>query len=75
MRQVKPPRPAGQPAAHWTQKMKPRDWVEVVIGAIMLVVAFLGVTRLLSMPWWGVVLLSLGYVVLVGGVMVRVRSR
>jgi membrane-bound ClpP family serine protease len=55
--------------------MKPRDWVEVVIGAIMLVVAFLGVTRLLSMPWWGVVLLSLGYVVLVGGVMVRVRSR
>jgi hypothetical protein len=55
--------------------MKPRDWVEVVIGVLMLLAAFLGVTRRLQMPWWGVVLLSLGYVVLVGGVMMRVRSR
>ena len=55
--------------------MKPRDWVELVIGVLMLVTAFLGVTRRLDMPWWGVVVLSLGYVVLVGGVMVRVRNR
>jgi hypothetical protein len=55
--------------------MKPRDWIEVVIGVLMLVAAFLGVTRRLEMPWWAVVVLSLGYVLLVGGVMVRVRSR
>jgi hypothetical protein len=55
--------------------MKPRDWVEVLIGVLFLVSAFLGVTKRLDMPWWAVVILSLGYVVLVGGVMVRVRNR
>jgi hypothetical protein len=55
--------------------MKPRDWVELVIGVLMLVTAFLGVTKRLAMPWWAVVFLSLGYVVLVGGVMIRVRNR
>jgi hypothetical protein len=72
---VKPPQSAGDSVAQWTKKMKPRDWVEVVIGVLMLVAAFLGVTRRLEMPWWAVVVLSLGYVLLVGGVMVRVRSR
>jgi hypothetical protein len=55
--------------------MKPRDWFDLVAGVLMLVVAFLGVTRFLPMPWWVVVILSLAYVLLVGGVMVRVRSR
>jgi 4-hydroxybenzoate polyprenyltransferase len=55
--------------------MKPRDWLELVIGVLMLVAAFLGVTHRLAMPWWAVVVLSLGYVLLVGGVMVRVRNR
>jgi membrane-bound ClpP family serine protease len=55
--------------------MKPRDWFDLVVGVLMLVVAFLGVTRLLPLPWWMVLILSLGYVLLVGGVMVRVRGR
>jgi membrane-bound ClpP family serine protease len=55
--------------------MKPRDWLDLVAGVLMLVAAFLGVTRLLPMPWWVVLILSLGYVLLVGGVMVRVRGR
>jgi membrane-bound ClpP family serine protease len=55
--------------------MKPRDWLDLVVGVAMLVLAFLGVTRLLPMPWWFVLALSLGYVLLVGGVMVRVRGR
>jgi hypothetical protein len=55
--------------------MKPRDWLDLVVGVLMLLVAFLGVTRLLPMPWWFVLSLSVGYVLLVGGVMVRVRSR
>ena len=55
--------------------MRPRDWLDLILGALMLVFAFLGVTRLLSMPWWFVVMLSMGYVLLVGGVRLRVRSR
>jgi hypothetical protein len=55
--------------------MKLRDWLDLVVGVLMLLVAFLGVTRLLPMPWWFVLALSLGYVLLVGGVMVRVRGR
>ena len=55
--------------------MRPRDWLDLVVGVLMLVLAFLGVTRLLRMPWWLVLALSLGYVLLVGGVMVRVRGR
>ena len=55
--------------------MRPRDWLDLVVGVLMLVLAFLGVTRLLPMPWWLVLALSLGYVLLVGGVMVRVRGR
>jgi hypothetical protein len=72
---VKPPRTTGNPITPWTKKMKPRDWLDLVIGVLMLLVAFLGVTRRLNIPWWGVLFLSLGYVLLVGGVMVRVRSR
>lgn len=55
--------------------MRPRDWLDLVVGVVMLIVAFLGVTRILPMPWWFVLTLSLGYVLLVGGVMVRVRGR
>jgi len=55
--------------------MKPRDWLDLVVGVLMLVIAFLGVTRLLPMPWWFVLSMSLGYVLLVGGVAVRVRNR
>jgi hypothetical protein len=72
---MKPPRPSGNSLAYWTKKMKPRDWLDLVIGVVMLLAAFLGVTRRLEMPWWGVLFLSLGYVLLVGGVMVRLRSR
>ncbi len=46
----------------------------MVVGVLMLVAAFLGLTWL-PMPWWLVVSLSLGYVLLVGGVFVRVRNR
>lgn len=54
--------------------MKPRDWLDLIIGVLMLVAAFFGLTWL-PMPWWAVVSFSLGYVLLVGGVFVRVRSR
>ena len=54
--------------------MKPRDWLDLVVGVLMLVIAFVGLTWL-QMPWWAVVSLSLGYVLLVGGVFVRVRNR
>jgi hypothetical protein len=72
---MKPPLAAGGSISQWTKKLKPRDWVELVIGVLLLLIAFLGVTRRLDMPWWAVVVFSVGYVVLVGGVMVRVRSR
>jgi uncharacterized membrane protein HdeD (DUF308 family) len=54
--------------------MKPRDWLDLVVGVLMLLAAFVGLTWL-HMPWWAVVSLSLGYVLLVGGVFVRVRNR
>lgn len=58
----------------WPQRMKPRDWLDLVVGVVMLLAAFVGLTWL-HMPWWAVVSLSLGYVLLVGGVFVRVRNR
>ena len=72
---MKPPRPTGNPITPLIRKMKPRDWLDLVLGVLMLGVAFLGITGRLPLPWWGVLFLSLGYVLLVGGVMVRVRSR
>lgn len=54
--------------------MRPRDWLDLVVGVLMLVAAFLGLTWL-HMQWWLVVSLSFGYVLLVGGVFVRVRNR
>src|SRR6202165_6248483 len=73
-RSVKPPRTTGA-RGPWTDRMKPRDWLDLVVGVLMLVIAFLGVTRLLPMPWWFVLSMSLGSVFLVGGVAVRVRNR
>jgi uncharacterized membrane protein HdeD (DUF308 family) len=71
---VKPPRTTGRSTAPWPQRMKPRDWLDLVVGVLMLVAAFVGMTWL-QMPWLLVVSLSLGYVLLVGGVFVRVRNR
>jgi hypothetical protein len=71
---VKRPRTAGRAAVPWPQRMKPRDWLDVVVGVLMLLAAFAGLAWW-HMPWWGVVSLSLGYVLLVGGVFVRVRNR
>ncbi|HEV2035783.1 MAG TPA: hypothetical protein VGU71_16580 [Candidatus Dormibacteraeota bacterium] len=71
---MKPPRTTGRSTVPWPQRVKPRDWLDLVVGVLMLVAAFVGVVWL-HMPWWLVVSLSLGYVLLVGGVFVRVRNR
>jgi hypothetical protein len=71
---VKPPRTTGRSTVPWSQRVKPRDWLDLVVGVLMLGAAFVGVVWL-RMPWWLVVSLSLGYVLLVGGVFVRVRNR
>jgi uncharacterized membrane protein HdeD (DUF308 family) len=71
---MKPPRATGHANVPWAQRMKPRDWLDLVVGVLMLVAAFLGLTWL-HMQWWLVVSLSFGYVLLVGGVFVRVRNR
>ena len=71
---MKPPRTTGRSTAPLLQRVRPRDWLDLVVGVIMLGAALVGVVWL-HMPWWLVVSLSLGYVLLVGGVFVRVRNR
>jgi len=71
---MKPTSTTNDPVKPWLQRMKPRDWIDLVVGVAMLLFAFVGQTWL-HMSWWLIVSLSLGYVLLVGGVLVRTRRR